>query len=199
MAAALLSGFSLGLSLILVIGPLNAFVLRQGLRGEHVLPVVATSAVSDSLLIVAGVAGLGAIAAEVPGLEFWLRWAGAAFLFVYGGMCFRRAIRNGQVLEPVDTAQPDLSPAVLTCLAFIWLNPHVYFDTVFLLGSVSAGFAEQAILFGAGACLASFFFYFALGYGAQYLRGFFGNPVSWRILDGLIGVVMWVVAFQLVI
>ncbi|MET4103138.1 L-lysine exporter family protein LysE/ArgO [Roseovarius sp. MBR-78] len=190
-----LAGYALGLSLILAIGAQNAFVLRQGLRREHVLAVVLVCALSDAVLIAAGVAGFGALTAMVPGLERVMRYGGAAFLLVYGARAFSAAWRGGAMLE-AGTGAGGLRRAVLTCLALTWLNPHVYLDTVVLLGAVSAQYADR-LAFGAGAVAASFTFFFALGYGARLLAPLFRRPASWRLLDAGVGAVMWAIAWAL--
>jgi len=192
-----LAGFALGFSLILAIGAQNAFVLRQGLRREHVLAVVLVCAVSDAVLVAAGVSGFGMLAALLPGLERVMRYGGAAFLLVYGARSFRAAWRGGAVLEAGQGAG-SLRRAVLTCLALTWLNPHVYLDTVVLLGSISAQY-EDRLAFGIGAVCASFVFFFALGYGARLLAPFFRRPVSWRVLDVGVGAVMWAIAASLLL
>ena len=197
MLAPFLSGFALGLSLILAIGAQNAFVLRQGLRGEHLLPVVLTCAVSDALLIVAGVAGFGALIEAAPWILPLFRWGGAAFLVVYGARAALSAWRGGGAMEPAGAAG-GLRRAVLTCLALTWLNPHVYLDTVVLLGSLSGRYdgAERAA-YGGGAMLASLAWFFALGYGARLLAPIFAKPTAWRVLDVGIGLVMWGIALKL--
>ena len=192
-----LAGFALGFSLILAIGAQNAFVLRQGLRREHVLAVVLVCALSDAVLIAAGVAGFGALAEAGPGLERIMRYGGAAFLLVYGARAFRAAWRGGEVLE-AGAGAGSLVRAVLTCLALTWLNPHVYLDTVVLLGSVSAQY-EDRLAFGLGAVSASFAFFFALGYGARLLAPLFRRPASWRVLDAGVGAVMWSIAAGLLL
>ena len=192
---AVLAGFSLGFSLILAIGAQNAFVLRQGLRREHVFPIVLTCALSDALLIAAGVAGFGAQARAVPWLETVMRYGGAAFLIVYGGRAFLAAWRGGEVLE-AGQAAGSLRKALLTCLALTWLNPHVYLDTVVLLGAVSAQYDDR-LGFALGAMTASFVFFFSLGYGARLLAPLFARPVAWRLLDLLVGAVMWGIAAKL--
>ena len=192
---AAVAGFGLGISLILAIGAQNAFVLRQGLRREHVLAVVLVCAVSDAVLVAAGVTGFGALAERVPGLERVMRYGGAAFLLVYGARAFLAAWRGGAVLE-ASTGAGNLRRAVLTCLALTWLNPHVYLDTVVLLGSVSAQYADR-LGFGAGAVAASFVFFFTLGYGARLLAPVFRRPASWRVLDAGVGAVMWAIAVGL--
>lgn len=190
-----LSGFTLGLGLILAIGAQNAFVLRQGLRREHVLAVVLVCAVSDAVLVTVGVAGFGALAETVPGLEQVMRYGGAAFLTLYGARAFLAAWRGGAALE-AGTGAGGLRRAILTCLALTWLNPHVYLDTVVLLGAVSAQYPDR-LAFGTGAVTASFVFFFALGYGARLLAPLFHSPASWRILDAGVGVVMWTIAASL--
>jgi L-lysine exporter family protein LysE/ArgO len=192
---AALAGFALGFSLILAIGAQNAFVLRQGLRREHVLPLVLTCAISDAVLIAAGVAGFGALAEAVPWLETVMRYGGAAFLIWYGASNLRSAWRGGQVLE-AGQAAGSLKTAILTCLALTWLNPHVYLDTVVLLGSISAQYDDR-VAFGAGAVAASFVFFFSLGYGARILDPLFRRPESWRVLDVIIGLTMWAIAVKL--
>ncbi|MGI3210262.1 LysE/ArgO family amino acid transporter [Roseovarius tibetensis] len=190
-----IAGFALGLGLILAIGAQNAFVLRQGLRREHVLAVVLVCAVSDAVLVTVGVAGFGALAEAVPGLERVMRYGGAAFLAVYGTRAFLAAWRGGAAMQ-AGTGAASLRRAVLTCLALTWLNPHVYLDTVVLLGAVSAQYPDR-LAFGAGAVTASFVFFFALGYGARLLAPMFRSPTSWRVLDGGVGVVMWAIAIGL--
>lgn len=191
MSIPLLAGFMLGLSLILVIGAQNAFVLRLGLRGEHVLPVVLTCALSDAVLILVGVTGFSQVSAVMPWAEPVMRYAGAAFLLVYGARSFRSAFSAEASLQVAGAPTVTLQGALLTCLALTWLNPHVYLDTVVLIGSISTQFDEGRGLFATGAMLASFTFFFSLGYGARLLRPFFARPGTWRVLDGGIGIVMW--------
>lgn len=197
MIATFLPGFALGFSLILAIGAQNAFVLRQGLRGEHVFWVCLTCAVSDALLIAAGVAGFGALALAFPWVEPVMRYGGAAFLVVYGGLSLRSALRGGAGLQVTYKAGTGLAVTLATLLAFTWLNPHVYLDTVVLVGSVSAQYTDRA-LFGAGAISASFVFFFGLGYGARLLGPLFARPRAWQVLDAGIGVVMWLIAGNLI-
>ena len=185
-----LAGFALGLSLILAIGAQNAFVLRQGLRGEHVLLVCLTCAVSDALLIALGVAGFGAIVERAPWVEPAFRLGGAAFLIAYGLRSLHSAYRTTHALAPADRPATSWRRALATCLAFTWLNPHVYLDTVVLLGSVSTRYAGQRLEFALGAITASFAFFLALGYGARSLQPVFARPVAWRALDALVGLVM---------
>jgi L-lysine exporter family protein LysE/ArgO len=198
MTAPLLAGFLLGLSLILPIGAQNAFVLRIGLRGENVFAVCLTCAVSDAVLILAGVSGFAQISAQAPWVETVLLYGGAAFLLAYGARSFMAAFRSAS-LRPSDAAPESLGRVVLTCLALTWLNPHVYLDTVVLIGSISTQFDESKGLFAAGAMLASFTFFFSLGYGARLLKPLFARPVTWRILDVAIGLVMWTTAARLLL
>lgn len=194
-----ISGFMLGLSLILPIGAQNAFVLRLGLRGQHVFAVCLTCAVSDAILILAGVTGFSRIGAALPWAETAMLYAGAAFLAFYGARSFMAAFRDAETLKLSNEAPDRLGRVLLTCLAFTWLNPHVYLDTVVLIGSVSTQFAEHRGAFALGAMLASFTFFFSLGYGARLLRPFFARPITWRFLDIGIGVVMWATAARLVL
>ncbi|MEL6565897.1 MAG: LysE/ArgO family amino acid transporter [Pseudomonadota bacterium] len=194
--ASFLPGFLLSLSLILAIGAQNAFVLRQGLRRAHVLPVVLTCAISDAVLIVAGVAGFGALAEAVPWFEPLMRYGGAAFLLWYGWTNARSAWRGGQVLAADGEETQSLRTAILTLLALTWLNPHVYLDTVVLIGSISAQYPDR-MTFGIGAVLASFVFFFSLGYGARALAPLFARPRAWQLLDAIIALTMWAIAFKL--
>lgn len=192
--AALSAGFFLGLSLILAIGAQNAFVLRQGLRREHVFWISLTCALSDAVLIAAGIAGAAALAGAAPWLLAGLRWGGVAFLIVYGARSFRAAWKGGEALAPAGQGAGSLKAALLTSLALTWLNPHVYLDTVVLVGSVSAGWPGAEWAFGAGAVTASFSFFFGLGYGARLLAPLFARPSAWRALDLGVGATMWAIA-----
>jgi L-lysine exporter family protein LysE/ArgO len=191
------SGLGLGFSLIVAIGAQNTFVLRQGLRGEHVGSVVAVCTVSDWILIGAGVAGAGALLSGSPGLLSAIRYAGAAFLLGYGAFAARRAWHPDTLrADPAAGAPTKLGAAVTTCLALTWLNPHVYLDTVVLLGSIAATHDGERWWFAAGAGVASIAWFAALGYGAALLRPLFARPVSWRVLDAAIAVVMVVLAIS---
>lgn len=227
-----LAGLGLGLSLIVAIGAQNVFVLRQGIRREHVLAVVIVCAVSDAVLIAAGVAGLGFLLQAAPWLVVVARVAGALFLFGYGLLAARRAWRGGEVLA-VDASSPAdgtgtgrsaggtatatrsgtrLAPVLLTVLALTWLNPHVYLDTVLLLGSLAAGYAAAHAggvgaggadtarwLFGTGAMVASVVWFTALGFGARLLAPVFARPGAWRVLDGVIALVMATIGVSLLL
>jgi L-lysine exporter family protein LysE/ArgO len=196
---AALAGFALGLSLILAIGAQNAFVLRQGIRGSHVLIVVLTCAVSDAILIAAGVGGFGSLVQAVPMLDWAMRVFGAAFLVWYGLVRLIEAWRGGQHLDPSTLGNGSVKSAFLTCLALTWLNPHVYLDTVALIGSVSTHYKGQEWLFGLGAIISSFVFFFTLGYGARLLKPLFAKPRSWQVLDVIIALIMFAIAAKLLI
>lgn len=212
----ILAGLGLGLSLIVAIGAQNVFVLRQGIRREHVLAVVIICALSDAALIAAGVAGLGFVISAAPWLVVVARWAGALFLLTYGALAARRAWRGGEELDvdATDAAslgapaaggttstmtRTRLAPVVLTTLALTWLNPHVYLDTVLMLGSIAATHGDQRWLFAVGAMAASLLWFTALGFGARYLGRWLRTPRSWRILDAVIAVVMISIAISLVL
>ncbi len=198
MLTSFLPGFALSLTLILAIGAQNAFVLRQGLRRQYVFWVCLTCAASDALLITAGVAGFGALAEAVPLFETVMRYGGAAFLIWYGWQNARSAWRGGGGLEAQGQGTQSLKTAILTLLALTWLNPHVYLDTVVLLGSISAQYPDR-LMFGTGAVIASFVFFFALGYGARLLSPLFARPRSWQVLDAIIALTMWAIAAKLLL
>ena len=193
------AGFAIGLSLIVAIGAQNAFVLRQGIRKSHVGKVVATCVISDGFLIMAGVAGFGALTTAMPMLEPITRWGGAIFLIAYGALSMRRAFFVTESLEATGAAEQSARTAILTCLALTWLNPHVYLDTVVLLGALAAQYGPERWIFGAGAVFASLVFFLALGYGAALLQPVFAQPRSWRILDFCVGILMWTIALSLVV
>lgn len=214
-----LTGLAFGLSLIVAIGAQNAFVLRTGLTRRHVLPVVAVCALSDAVLIAAGVGGLGALVQSAPAVLTVARIAGAAFLIGYGIVAARRAWRPATdaalVAAPGSTRTtgttgtgttdggPDSAgrawPVVGTALALTWLNPHVYLDTVVLLGSVAGTHGEDRWWFGAGAVAGSVLWFTGLGYGARLLRPVFARPAAWRVLDAVIAVVMVAIAVGLLL
>jgi L-lysine exporter family protein LysE/ArgO len=214
---ALVAGLGLGFSLIVAIGAQNVFVLRQGIRREHVFVVATICAVSDALLIAAGVGGMGAALQAAPWLVGVARWAGAAFLVGYGVLAARRALRgtesglvvehegSGAAASPASrggvttVTRTAALPVVLTCLALTWLNPHVYLDTVVLLGSVGATYGDQRWIFAVGAMIASVVWFFGLAYGARLLGGVLASTRAWRILDGIIAVVMLAIAVSLVL
>jgi len=193
----LLAGLGFGLSLIIVIGAQNAFVLRQGLRREHVVPVVAVCSISDAILIAAGVGGLGALVDAAPRALDVLSVVGAMFLLVYAAVAVRRAIRPEALRA--DTAGRAVSArrVVVTAMALTWLNPHVYLDTLLLLGSVARSHGDGRWWFAVGAILGSLVWFSALGFGARMLRPVFAHPTAWRVLDTLIAILMIVIAVEL--
>jgi L-lysine exporter family protein LysE/ArgO len=197
--SAAFSGFFLGASLIIAIGAQNAFILRQGLLRQHVFILSLICALSDALLIAAGVAGLGTLIAQSPKLISFVTLAGAAFLFWYASVAFRRAF-HPEAMQVRSNGSVSLKAAVATCLALTFLNPHVYLDTVVLLGSLSARYEGSArAAYGAGAVIASFVWFFSLGYGARLLQPIFAKPAAWRVLDCIIGVVMALIGISLLV
>ena len=189
MLLAMVAGFGTGLSLIVAIGAQNAFVLRQGIRRHAVPAVVVICAASDAVLIALGVAGVGSVVHARPVALTIVGLAGGTFLVCYGVLAMRRVFRPAALSAggvPVESTRR----AVLTCLTMTWLNPHVYLDTVLLVGSIAATHGALRWDFGLGAVLASVCWFAALGFGARLLRGFFARPSAWRVLDGLVAATM---------
>lgn len=197
MSTALFAGFALSFSLILAIGAQNAFVLRQGLRRAHVGAVVAVCCLSEAVLIFSGVAGFGALAARAPWALEAMRWGGVAFLTLYGLRSLRAARSETAALEAGGGAEQSLRAAVATALVLTWANPHVYLDTVGLIGAVAATHGEARWAFGAGALAASGLFFVLLGFGARMLAPVFARPAAWRALDALVGITMLALAAKL--
>jgi len=195
---ALLKGMGLGGGLIIAIGSQNAYLLRQALKREYVYTCVAICIVCDVLLIGAGVAGMGEVINNMPGLLFWIKIAGAAFLFWYGVRAALSAFKSSSFELDKQATAVSQRQVVAAMLAFSLLNPHVYLDTVVLLGSIGGQQPGQGPwCFALGAMLASIIWFLSLGLGAQYLIPIFKRPVAWRILDGAIAVVMWLLAVSL--
>ncbi len=194
---AFLPGFFAGLGLIVAIGAQNAFVIRQGLKRQHVLAVVAICALADAALIALGIAGLGAIIQGLPWLLEGVRWFGVAYLTWFGIKSVRSAFKN-QTMDTSGNEAGSLKKAVLAVLGFTFLNPHVYLDTVILLGSISNQFAEDRWIFGFGAMTASVVWFSTIGFGARAASRFMSKPIFWRVLDSLIAIVMFSIAFYLV-
>ncbi|HEX3779166.1 MAG TPA: LysE family transporter [Pseudonocardiaceae bacterium] len=184
-----LAGLGTGLSLIVAIGAQNAFVLRQGIRREHVPVIVGICAVSDAILIAAGIAGIGALVRTWPLAIEVVTIIGGVFLVGYGLLAARRAVRPAHLDAPTGGVGSPRA-AVLTCIALTWLNPHVYLDTVLLLGSVANSYGSDRWLFGAGALVGSVLWFSGLGFGARLLGGLFARPLAWRVLDALIAITM---------
>jgi len=196
---AAVQGYLVSLSLILAIGAQNAFVLRQGLRREHVAAVVAVCALSDAALIGVGVAGFGALSTILPWIGEVMRWAEVAFLLVYGGLRFRAALRGGEALRPAEGVAVPLRQVIVTCLFLTWANPHVYLDTVVLIGSIAVQYAPYRLAFGIAAAMASISFFAALGFGARLLAPVFARPAAWVWLEVAVGSTMWLIAAGLVL
>jgi len=193
---AFLPGFFAGLGLIVAIGAQNAFVIRQGLTRQHVFVVVAICAIADAALIALGIAGLGAIIQGLPWLLEGVRWFGVAYLTWFGIKSVRSAFNN-EVMDISGAQTTSLKKVVAAVLGFTLLNPHVYLDTVILLGSISNQFAEDRWVFGLGAMTASIVWFSSIGFGARAASRFMSKPIFWRVLDSLIAVVMFSIAFYL--
>lgn len=198
MTFSFVKGFLLSLSLIVAIGAQNAFVLRQGIRQSHVLAVVLTCALSDTILMSAGILGFGALVQAAPWMKSVLTFGGALFLVIYGAIAFWSAFSGKDALKAGNGDETGLWATVAICLALTWGNPHVYLDTLVLLGSVAAAHDGSRLAFAAGAISASFVFFFTLGFGARLLAPFFESPKAWRMLDLGVGVLMWSIALILV-
>ena len=198
MIAPFLQGFGAGGGLIVAIGAQNAFVLSQGVRGNHHVTIALICILCDAIFITAGIAGIGGTVSANPALAQWVAWGGAGFLFVYGCGSLRSAVRGGS-LETCDRATLSLGAAILTTLAVTLLNPHFYLDTVILLGGISSRFhGEHRLLFWAGAVSASTLWFICLSLGGQILAPIFRKQLSWRILDTLVWATMWTIAASLV-
>lgn len=193
----LLAGFITGASLIIAIGAQNAFILRQGLQKNYVGLIVTICSLSDIILILSGIAGIGKLAEVYPGILQFLRFGGAGFLAFYGLMAAKRAISTKESLKPAKENTTRRSKIILTCFAFILLNPHVYLDLM-VLGSIATHYPDGGQwLFGMGACTASILWFISLGYGARFLQPLFQKPKTWQILDGFIAVFMIMLSLAL--
>lgn len=197
--SAIPAGFATGAGLIMAIGAQNAFALRQGLQRNFVWLVVAICSLGDIVLILSGVAGIGRLVQAWPGLLQVLRFAGAAFLAVYGLMAAWRAIKGAEALKPADEGAGSRKKVLLTCMAFTFLNPHVYLDTMVLVGSLSTRYPGAGKwMFGFGACIASVVWFTTLTFGARFLQPVFHRPVAWRVLDAAIALFMLSLSAMLV-
>lgn len=194
-------GFSLSAGLIIAIGSQNAFILRQGLKKEHTFAICTICFLCDAALIIFGVAGFGTLVATSESLLLAARWGGALFLFAYGARAFYAASRSATLEVDAPGRQTcSLRSAVATTLALTLLNPHVYIDTIILIGSIAGQFpAHERLTFTLGATSASLVWFYTLGYGARVLTPLFRKQLSWKILDLLIGVVMWAIALNLLL
>ncbi|MGI9365474.1 MAG: LysE/ArgO family amino acid transporter [Rhizobiaceae bacterium] len=194
-----IEGFLLGGGLIIAIGAQNAFILKQGLKRQHVFILCLVASLADALLIVLGVVGMGALINANPELLFYITLAGAIFLAIYAVMAAIRAFTSNGLIA-ADRATGELGQAISILLAFTLLNPHVYLDTVVLLGGIAGQYSgSMRVAFATGAVLSSFAWFFSLGYGAQRLAPLFKNPSAWRMLDGLIAVIMATLSISLFI
>lgn len=199
LTTAYLQGLGTGAGLIIAIGAQNAFVLTQGLTRNHHLLVALICAISDALLITAGLTGMGAALQGNAALLSWATWLGAAFLFWYGLRAFRSAVSSGG-LEPAARTRLGLGATVAATLAVTFLNPHVYLDTVLLLGSIGGRYpVQERTIFGLGAATASLAWFLTLGLGAPLLLPLFRHPRAWAVLDVLVGLMMWSVAASLLV
>lgn len=193
-----LKGFGFGGGLIVAIGAQNAFVLSNGIKKNHSLAIALVCSLCDAVLITVGIAGVGAAVATSPALAQTALWGGAAFLIYYGFLAFKSAMAGGQ-LDAGDETGGSLMTVLMATLAVTLLNPHVYLDTIVLMGSISSQFAGNGrLFFGAGAITASFIWFFSLSLGGKMLAPMFQKPGSWRILDTLVGITMWAIAASLV-
>ena len=193
-----LQGFAIGLSLIVAIGAQNAFVLKQGLKKQAVFWVCFVCALSDSILVVLGITGFATVIQLYPELVGFAKWAGAVFLVWYGLQHAIQAFQANQSLHASSQNEIQLSKIIIVCLALTWLNPHVYLDTVVLIGSISTQFEQTKLYFALGVITASWFFFFSLGYGARVLIPVFANPQAWKVLDVVIALIMWSIAISLI-
>ena len=199
MTQAFFTGFVTLMSLILAVGAQNVFILRQGILRRHVLPLCLFAAASDALLIWTGVIGFGVLAQMAPGIARLMTWGGAVFLCTYGALRFRAAYRGDYRLE-LGEGRESLKKTLLTLAGFTFLNPHVYLDTIGLIGAVSAQYDADSLryAFATGASLGSLVFFCALGFGARLLAPLTGSSKAWRVLDILVGMTMWAIAALLV-
>jgi len=193
------SGFFICLSLIAAIGAQNAFVLKQALQRQYVLVVCLICALSDTILVIAGVAGFGLLVKTMPWIETVMSLAGAIFLTGYGIKSFWAAFTNKSALKPSRRHAKSLTKTIAICLAFTWLNPHVYLDTVVLLGSISTSYGDDRFIFALGAIAASFLFFFFLAMCGRYMAPLFAKPSSWRILEFVVGCIMFALSIKLIL
>ena len=193
------TGLLLGGSLIIAIGSQNAYVLKQGLLKNHVFLICLICAVSDALLITLGTSGVGAIIKQNPEWLKWISWFGAAYLSLFAIISFRSAFSGETLKTATANTSQNTKTVITTVLALTFLNPHVYLDTVLLIGSIAAPYsADDKILFTFGAVSASFIWFFGLGYGARFLAPLFAKPSAWKTLNLIIGLVMLWIAYGLI-
>lgn len=196
---AFIKGYSTTAGLIIAIGAQNAFILRQGLIKSHVLVVVLLASIIDISMIYLGVKGLGFVIASNDYLMLTTKYGGILFLFFYGFKCFYSALFKSNSIEDTHiTGKKSLSSVIITLLAMSFLNPHMYLDTILLIGTIGAQLPEnQRLYYIAGASVASIIWFFSLAYGSRLLTPIFQKPIAWKILDAIIGIIMWSIAFSL--
>tara|TARA_Y100000768_G_C23722864_1_gene561180 strand:+ start:87 stop:692 length:606 start_codon:yes stop_codon:yes gene_type:complete len=193
---AFLSGFLLSLSLILAIGPQNAFVLRQGLLKQHVLPIALFCTLSDIILILLGIFGFGSIISNFDNFSQYMFAIGGVWLSGYGFLRLKGAYLADSFLEASNEKESNLKLVLINCAVLTWFNPHVYIDTLILIGTVSIRF-EDSLHFGLGACLASVIFFFSLAFGARFLSPYMSSKKAWQILDLVIASIMFILSFSM--
>lgn len=193
------TGLLLGGSLIIAIGAQNTYVLKQGLVKSHVFLICLFFALADAILITIGTTGIGKIIENYPEWLKTITWFGAAYLFIFGLMSFRSAFKNESLESAASEGNQNIKTIIATLLALTFLNPHVYLDTVLLIGSIASPYNHaDRVNFTLGAVSASFIWFFGLGYGARFLTPLFAKPSAWKILNVFIGIVMWWIAYQLI-
>lgn len=194
-----LTGLLLGGGLIIAIGSQNAYVLKQGLLRSHVFIICLICALSDAILITIGTTGIGKIIESHPDWLKAITWFGAAYLFIFGIISFRAALSNQTLSAAATDSSQNTKVIISTVLALTFLNPHVYLDTVLLIGSISSPYdSSERLYFTLGAISASFIWFFSLGYGARLLIPLFKKPSAWKVLNSLIGLLMWWIAYSLI-
>ncbi|MCS5559471.1 MAG: LysE/ArgO family amino acid transporter [Oceanospirillaceae bacterium] len=195
-----INGLALSAGLIIAIGAQNAFLLNRALRCQHQYAIASFCSIADASLICLGIFGMGSLVQAQPQLLFWITCGGAVFLLLYGALSFRSAAINHTMTRDFGNSEYSLIKAIAITASVSLLNPHAYLDTVILLGSISTQYlGQEKLWFGAGAVSASFIWFFGLAWGAQWLMPIFKNPTAWRVLDGLIGLIMWSIAASLIV
>jgi L-lysine exporter family protein LysE/ArgO len=195
-----INGLALSIGLIVAIGAQNTFLLNRALRNQHQYAVALFCSITDASLICIGIFGIGSLVQAQPELLLWITWGGVFFLFIYGVLSFKAAARNNTMKEECSESEYSLIKAVAVAASVSLLNPHAYLDTVVLLGGISSQYVgSEKIWFGLGAVSASFMWFFGLAWGARWLMPMFKKPMAWRVLDGLIGIIMWSIAAGLMV
>lgn len=194
-----INGLALGAGLIVAIGAQNAYLLSRALRNQHQYAVALFCSITDASLICLGIFGMGYLVHALPDLLLWISWGGVVFLFIYGALSFKSAAENHYMEVDYSRSEYSLIKVLTVAASVSLLNPHVYLDTVILLGGISSQYlGSEKLWFGFGAVTASFIWFFGLAWGARWLMPVFKNPMAWRILDSLIGIIMWSIAAGLI-